>query len=502
MQVVLSELPPSAFPDEIGVHVWLPRIYINLPDRFRARSVRVVNLSRDCDYLGTGYYASLLAEARGHKVIPSIRTLLDLGRKSLYQLGLPELDGLLASDIKRLPEPPAEAVQLLIAFGRTPDARFRDFARNVFDRFRHPLVRVTIAPGRNGSRRVSALKPLCPAELAPEEFEWFGGALAHHMRVRWRTKPPRPQPRYSIAMLHNPEEKLPPSSPEALGRFVRAGAALGVEVELIRKQDLLRLPEFDALFIRETTALDDHTYRFARKAEREGLPVIDDPPSIVRCTNKVYLAELLAANGLPTPKTVVLDRQHLRGAGALLGFPAVLKVPDGAFSRGVFKVQDEAELRKIAGRLLEDSDLILAQEFVPTTFDWRVGVLARQPLYVCQYFMPKNHWQILKHEPDGRVQEGAFKTFAVEDAPREVVELGCKAAGLIGDGLYGVDLKQTEHGFVVIEVNDNPSIEIGVEDAVLKDELYRRVLAELVRRIEGRRADVKPLPVGTLLAAK
>ena len=39
----------------------------------------------------------------------------------------------------------------------------------------------------------------------------------------------------------------------------------------------------------------------------------------------------------------------------------------------------------------------------------------------------------------------------------------------------------------MIEVNDNPNIDAGVEDAVLKDELYRRVLGELVRRIEARR---------------
>jgi hypothetical protein len=39
----------------------------------------------------------------------------------------------------------------------------------------------------------------------------------------------------------------------------------------------------------------------------------------------------------------------------------------------------------------------------------------------------------------------------------------------------------------VIEINDNPNLEVGVEDAVLKDELYRGVLADLVRRIELRR---------------
>src|SRR3546814_1892046 len=54
---------------------------------------------------------------------------------------------------------------------------------------------------------------------------------------------------------------------------------------------------------------------------------------------------------------------------------------------------------------------------------------------------------------------------------RSVVELALKAASLIGNGLYGVDLKQTPKGVVVIEVNDYPSINQGEEDAVLKDDL-------------------------------
>ncbi len=68
-----------------------------------------------------------------------------------------------------------------------------------------------------------------------------------------------------------------------------------------------------------------------------------------------------------------------------------------------------------------------------------------------------------------------------------MTELGCRAAGLIGDGLYGVDIKQTNGGLAVIEINDNPNLDVGIEDAVLKDELYRRILGELVRRIEARR---------------
>ena len=165
MQAVLSELPPSAFPEGLAQLVWLPRIYITRPENFRARSVRVVNLSRDCEYLGTGYYASLLAEARGHKVIPSVQTILDLGRKSLYRFALPELDAVLAKELTRLAEPPTDSIRLLVAFGTTEDARFGELARAIFDRFRHPLLALAIRPSRGGGLRIKQVQPLSPAEL-------------------------------------------------------------------------------------------------------------------------------------------------------------------------------------------------------------------------------------------------------------------------------------------------------------------------------------------------
>jgi len=39
----------------------------------------------------------------------------------------------------------------------------------------------------------------------------------------------------------------------------------------------------------------------------------------------------------------------------------------------------------------------------------------------------------------------------------------------------------------VIEVNDNPNIDCGVEDLVLKDDLYALVLEEFIRRLESQR---------------
>ena len=58
--------------------------------------VRIINLCSSYSYLSDGYYCSLLAEARGHHVIPSVKVINDLGKKSLYQLQLEDLSPTLA----------------------------------------------------------------------------------------------------------------------------------------------------------------------------------------------------------------------------------------------------------------------------------------------------------------------------------------------------------------------------------------------------------------------
>ena len=49
---------------------------------------------------------------------------------------------------------------------------------------------------------------------------------------------------------------------------------------------------------------------------------------------------------------------------------------------------------------------------------------------------------------------------------RRSLEIGLKAAKSIGNGLYGVDLKEANGGVYVIEVNDNPSSESGEDNSL------------------------------------
>src|SRR3546814_4066129 len=83
---------------------------------------------------------------------------------------------------------------------------------------------------------------------------------------------------------------------------------------------------------------------------------------------------------IPQPKTVLLHTRNVKIVGRELGFPCVLKQPDSQFSKGVIRVESETEFRRAANEMLERSDLIIAQSYEPTDYDWRIGVLDGQPL--------------------------------------------------------------------------------------------------------------------------
>ncbi len=474
-----------------GIQVLTAEEYLTGRNEPQKRPVRIINLCRHYNYLSGGYYCSLLAEARNDIPMPTVADIVDLSRRSLYAFALPELELLLKKTVARLTEPPEEACNLYIFFGYAEDTHFRKLAAEVFDIFRYPLLKLVVDPSKQW--RIQSIRPMGLHQITAALAPAFEKALRDFTRIYRKKKTDSRKPAlYDLAILHNPNEKMAPSNHEALERFVQAGQALRVDVELIQQRDYARITEFDALFIRETTAIDNHTFRFARKAEVEGMPVIDDPKSIMRCTNKVYMWERLKKHHLPTPKTIPLDRctfvpELITGLEAVLGYPMVLKIPDGSFSRGMFKAKDRAEVAKAAATLFERSRLILAQEFMYTAYDWRIGVLNGKPLYASQYKAARGHWQVINHRDDGTSVAGGFRTFPIHEVPQIILDTAVGAASLIGDGLYGVDIKENDRGVFVIEINDNPNIDYGIEDKVLKRELYSEIILDFIRRIEAKR---------------
>ena len=449
-----------------------------------AGRTRVINLCQDYSYLSEGYYCSLLAEARGDSVIPSVQVLNDLAHSQLWQIKLaPKAFKKIVAHIGN------EERLFKSYFGRVEDPVLQPLARWLFERFPCPILSTRIAA--NPRLEILELEIVNHLNLSDEEETAFANALDEFSRKVWRSRKLKRNTIMDMAVLVNPEEALPPSDQQALNRFEQAAKELNVELEFIGPDDYMRLPEFDALFVRETTSIDHHTYRFAKKAESEGLVVMDDPTSIMRCTNKIYLAELFERYNVPTPKTIVLRRGKeldIDALGQTLGFPIVIKIPDGAFSRGVVKAANAEELAIKLEEFFARSSLLLLQEFLYTDFDWRIGVLNHKPLYACRYYMARNHWQIYQHKDGEKVVSGGFDTLPTYEVPKAIISAAEKATKAIGDGLYGVDIKESGGRAYVIEVNDNPSIDGGVEDKFLGKALYREIIEEFIRRVEdGRR---------------
>jgi glutathione synthase/RimK-type ligase-like ATP-grasp enzyme len=485
MSILVVVSDPRDWPLDIaGVTVVPARAYLADPRYGKEPAARVFNLCKSYQYQTLGFYVSLLAEARGHKPLPRASTIEDLRSQSLVR----HLTEAFDEPIRRALAPlKTDAFELSIYFGRNLARRYDGLCGRLFTVLQAPLLRAQFERQR-GRWHIRSVRPLAVGDVPSQHREFMVQAATDYLTGHSRRLRKRPAPRYDLAILNDPADPEPASNPEALRKFRHAAELLRMRVEFITAADLNRLPEFDALFIRDTTFVNHYTYRFSRRAVAEGLVVIDDPESILKCNNKVYLAELLERHGLPTPRTLLVHRDNVDRIVPTLGLPCVLKRPDSSFSLGVARADSEGALRAKVHELLDKSELIVAQEYLPTPFDWRVGILDRRPLFVAKYFMVPGHWQIVKHGDDRRdYVEGPTVAMAVVDAPPEVVKLGLRAANLIGDGFYGVDIKETGNRFHVIEVNDNPNVDAGNEDGVLKDALYRAVMEVFVRRIQARR---------------
>ncbi len=407
----------------------------------------------------------------------------DLKFQSLARAFSSDLEDLIDDSLRHLQ---SDKFVLSIYFSRSVNQRYDRLARALFNLFPVPFLRAQFLREPEGWE-MKSITAISNNEI-PESHRDPVLQLAQDYFARPASRPMRKSPpRYSLAILRDTDDPTPPSDEKAIERFCEAAEDLQFSVELIDQDDYGRVAEFDALFIRNTTAVNNPTFRFARRAEAEGLVVIDDPESIVKCTNKVFLAELLARHRISTPKTQILHRENIDEVRKKLGLPMILKQPDSSFSQGVVKVDTEEEYQTNVAQLLEKSDLLIAQEFLRTDFDWRIGIIDRRPIYACKYFMARNHWQIYNNQVTGDDHTGDFETLPIEMAPHRVVQTALRAANLIGNGLYGVDLKMSHGQCYIIEINDNPSLDSGVEDKMLKRFLYERIMEVFLKRLESQR---------------
>jgi glutathione synthase/RimK-type ligase-like ATP-grasp enzyme len=482
MSILLVLENPKDWPLNIeGVNVVSARSYLVDPEFSDRRPAKVFNLCKSYRYQTLGYYVSLLAAARGHKPLPDISTIQDLKLTEIIRVASEELNEQIQRGLKDVA---GDTFALSIYFGQNVEEPYNPLALAIFNQFPAPFLRAQFRREKDGWR-LEGLKTI-PSDEIPAEHFLDVLSFATRYFNRPHRKPRQQEARHDMALLFTRGEPNAASDEKTIKKFIRAGESMGIDVEVIERNDYGRLAEFDALFIRDNTSVMGYTFRFARRAVAEGLVVIDDPDSILRCSNKVYIAELLERHRIAAPPTLVIHKENWRSGPDILGIPIVLKQPDSSFSLGVKKVNTREDYEREVERLFKTSDLLIAQAFTPTEFDWRIGMIDREPLFACKYYMAGGHWQIKDNTKTGDAAFGATETWPVSAAPSDVVKTAIRVANLIGDGLYGVDIKEIGGKPCVVEINDNPNIDAGVEDSVLGDEIYLRVMRVFLKRLESK----------------
>jgi glutathione synthase/RimK-type ligase-like ATP-grasp enzyme len=412
--------------------------------------------------------------------MPSVGTVQALGNAPLVRAASEDLD----DEIQRcLSSLRGDDFTLSIYFGRNLAKKYDRLSRALFNQFPAPILIGRFQRSADGWQ-MTGLK-LGAASEVPESHRDFVIESANTYFARRHTAPRKTVLRYDLAILWSEDDPAPPSDERAIKRLIKGFARHGILAEIIGPEDYGRIAEYDALLIRQTTFVNHHTYRFATRAAAEGLVVIDEPEAIIRSTNKVYQAEVFARHDIPAPRTHVMHEGNASELEGRVGLPCVLKKPDGAFSLGVVKVSTPEEAQEGLAELLRESELVIAQEFSPTEFDWRVGVLDRKPLFLCRYHMARGHWQIVSRR--GQTDRyGKVEAVPWEEAPRGLIQTAVRAASLFGDGLFGVDAKVVDGRVMVMEVNDNPNLDAGYEDALLKEAIYDEIAAWFRSRLDRR----------------
>ncbi len=470
--------------------VYYAKEYLSNPTLFKANSYHVLNFCNSHKTHSIGYYVSLLATARNHRIIPPAMSFTDYTNPIIAQSILDEIQSYL---LKRFKKNAETSVTLTIILGKTVTPKYSEIGKKIFSLFNLPLF--TLELEKKKKWQIKKIRILSLKQVLAEWPEVLKKSLYDYQNTRYRRRHRLQSYKYDLAILVDPAEAHPPSCPIALKKFAQAAEKVGFLVEFITKADKRRICEFDAIFIRETTTLANHTYAMARHAYTEGLVVIDDPWSILLCSNKIYLHERLTNAGILQPQGWLLTKKSSTAdLPDNISYPLVLKLPDSSFSLGVFRVNNATEMALMTKQLFAKSDLVLVQEFLASDYDWRIGVLDNQPLFACKYYMANEHWQIYNWQSEIAEEcSGRHETVPTQQVPPHVLKTALKVAALIGNGLYGIDIKEVGQKAYVIEINDNPNIDFEVEDTLLGDELYERIMYLIYNRIEIERHQTRYL---------
>ena len=233
--------------------------------------------------------------------------------------------------------------------------------------------------------------------------------------------------------------------------LLAAFARRGIEVELVDVRQLVVDTDSDVTrwdVVLERCVQQSHALAALRLLEDRGVVTINPHQVVANCADKVVTTSLLAAAGVPVPRTLVaFSIEGALEAIEAVGYPAVLKPPVGSWGRLLARVND----RDAAEALLEHKatlgsvahQVFYVQEHVAKPGrDIRVFVAGGE--VICAIERLSEHW--VTNTARGAVTNNRPVTAAIAD-------VSLRAAAAVGGGLLAVDLLEDGERLLVSEVN-------------------------------------------------
>jgi [lysine-biosynthesis-protein LysW]--L-2-aminoadipate ligase len=224
------------------------------------------------------------------------------------------------------------------------------------------------------------------------------------------------------------------------------------DVEVVRINDgdmffdINQLPEqVDVLFERSISY--SRGLYISRIFETHGVPVVNPPIVAERCGDKYITSQILAKNGIPTPRVLMaFDEESALKAVEALGYPCVMKPVVGSWGRLLAKVEN----REMAEAVIEhkatlgvNHQVFYIQEYINKPGrDIRAFVIGDES--ICAIYRSSENWIT------NTARGGVATNCPVTD---EIAELCQRAAHVVGGGLLALDLFETENGLTINEIN-------------------------------------------------
>ena len=220
----------------------------------------------------------------------------------------------------------------------------------------------------------------------------------------------------------------------------------------------------DLVLTRTGAGSNYFTLAVMRQFEKFGVPVINDADGILKVKDKLMTSQILASNGIPIPKTMLVnfpvDTDVVQKE---IGYPCVVKVVSGSKGRGVYLCHSKREFKDLMELLenLKSKKSLIVQEYVDAEVgaDLRVWVIGG-----------KTRAAMKRTTPDGDFRANISSGGTGEDyaITPEIDEIAIKSTQLLGLQIAGVDLLFDRKGFKVCEVNSAPGFE-GIDQYCSKD---------------------------------